>query len=73
MCALLTVGGHEEASVDLSGVTEVWLDLLPSSIEPPLVDADGSDVQHVETELPEKQNQQQSQVWDLFCSVCVYI
>ena len=51
-CRLLTVGGHEEAGVDLFGVTEVWLHLRTTDIELPLMDAAGFDVQHVETDLP---------------------
>lgn len=53
-CHLLTVGGHEETSVDLFGVAEVWLDLIPTGIELSLMDAARFDVQHVETELPIK-------------------
>lgn len=37
--------------VDLFGVTEVWLDLLPASIKLPLMDATGFDVQHTITDL----------------------
>lgn len=47
----LTVGGHKEACVDLSGVAEVRLHLLPTDFEFPLMDASGFDVQHVETYL----------------------
>lgn len=50
-CYLLTVGRHEETSVDFFGVTEVWLNLLPTGIELPLMDAAGFDVQHVEADL----------------------
>lgn len=50
-CYGLTEGGHEVAGVDLPGVTEVWLDLLPAGIKSALVDAPGFDVQHVETAL----------------------
>ena len=62
-CDELTVGGHEEALVDLFGVAEVWLDLLPAGIKPPLVDAAGFDVQNVETDLTETQC--------ALCSVCL--
>lgn len=48
---VLTVGGHEETSVDLFGVTEVWLDLVAADIELPLVDAAGFDVEHIKTVL----------------------
>lgn len=48
---VLTVGGHEETSVDLFGVTEVWLDLVAAHIELPLVDAAGFDVEHIKTVL----------------------
>lgn len=47
----LTVGGHKETSVDLFGVTEVWLDLIAADIELPLMDAAGSDIQHIKTIL----------------------
>lgn len=50
----LTVGRHEETSVDLFGVTKVWLDLLPTGIKLPLVDATGLDVKHIETNLTGK-------------------
>ncbi len=50
-CFLLTVGGHEETSIDLFGVAEVWLDLFATSIKLPLMDAARFDVQHIETSL----------------------
>lgn len=50
-CRLLTVGGHEETGVDLLGVTEVRLDLLPAGIELSLMDPARFDVEHVETDL----------------------
>lgn len=37
--------------VDLFGVTEVWLNLLPAGIKLPLMDATGFDVQHIVTDL----------------------
>lgn len=64
-CFLLTVGGHEETSVDLFGVAEVWLNLLPAAFKLPLVDATGFDVQHKETGLPVKQ-----QECVVLCFVC---
>lgn len=72
---VLTVGGHEEAGVDLLGVAEVWLDLLPAGIKLPLMDAAGFDVQHVVTDLPitaEKSNiNKEPFVFCLcFCFVC---
>lgn len=48
---VLTVGGHEETSVDLLGVTEVRLDLVAAGIKPSPMDAAGFDVQHVEAAL----------------------
>lgn len=48
---LLTVGGHEETSVDLFGVTEVWLDLVAAGIELPLMNAAGFYIQHTKTVL----------------------
>lgn len=48
---VLTVGGHEESGVDLSGVAEVGLDLVPARVELPVVDPPGSDVEHVEPDL----------------------
>lgn len=48
---VLTVGGHEETSVDLFGVTEVWLNLIAAGIELPLMDAAGFDIQHIKTVL----------------------
>lgn len=74
-CYVLTVGGHEEAGVDLLGVAEVWLDLLPAGIKLPLMDAAGFDVQHVITDLPitaEKSNiNKEPFVFCLcFCFVC---
>lgn len=50
-CGLLTVRGHEVASGDLLGVTEVWLDLLATGIKLPLMDATGFDVQHIVADL----------------------
>lgn len=48
---VLTVGGHEETSVDFFGVTEVRLHLVAAGIEPPLMDAAGFDIQHIKTVL----------------------
>lgn len=47
----LTVGRHEETSVDLFSVTKVRLDFLPAGVELPLMDATGLDVEQVETNL----------------------
>lgn len=47
----LTVRRHEEAGVDLFGVAEVRLNLLPCGIKPPLMDAARFDVEHVVTDL----------------------
>lgn len=69
-CFPLTVGGHEEASVDLFGVAEVWLNLFPAGIKLPPVNAAGFDVQHVETDLPATEEEKKSntnKVWFVFC------
>lgn len=42
------------ASVDLLGVTEVWLDLLAAAVKLPLMDATGFDVQHIVADLTSK-------------------
>lgn len=73
-CHLLTVGGHEETSVDLFGVTEVWLNLLPAGIELPLMDAAGFDVQHIETDLSMTAGHKATETkCCLFLSICVYV
>lgn len=41
-------------SVDLLGVTEVWLYLVAAGIKLPLMDATGFDVQHIVAELRSK-------------------
>lgn len=48
---VLTVGRHEETSVDLFGVTKVWFDLVAAGIELSLMDAAGFDIQHIKTVL----------------------
>lgn len=72
-CFLLTVGGHEEASVDLFGVTEVWLNLFPAGIELPLMDAAGFDVEYRETDLPMTAGKKQQKQKCSLCLVCVWV
>ena len=63
---LLTVGGHEEASVDYFAFTEVWFHFLPPGIKLPLVNAAGFNVQHIETGLPMRGKKEKNV---FFCTV----
>lgn len=58
--------------VDLFGVTEVWLDLLPASIKLPLMDATGFDVQHIITDLTTTSGERSKNLkkFSLFLALC---
>lgn len=68
---VLTIGRHEETSVDFFGVTEVWLNLLPTGIELPLMDAAGFDVQHIETDLSVTMGKEQPNQRAVSVNICL--
>lgn len=62
------------ASVDLLGVTEVWLHLVAAGIKLPLMDATGFDVQHIVAELRSKWWQERRRKkFSLSLATCTYL